>query len=624
MTEQRQRPSTKRTPISGEPWYELAEGDPELPKRVFSDLLSIRGNWGSRYAKWDASEKLLGTTSQGASGYWNKALTYDGRNLEYSVVRSVRDALRARLGTRRSKPRAYTSGARYTVRERARLNTKMVKAIFSRANVYKKALKIFDDVLDYGVGYGLPFEIKGKIRFDRVHPRTLLMNEPDYGVPDEWYRFLDVPKRQVVAQFPDFENEIMRSGTMDTERGNDMQAIESGWTTIAESWFTPQDLAGRHCIVCGDAALVDDEWQSASPGAVPNRFFEPSEGFVGDSLSDLLGDIQDEISYLLERIQDTMDIGGTLKLLVDGGAGVQIETLSNELIQVIKHNGTKGNPAQILAIPAIDPVYFQQLDRLEGKAFSLVGLSELWAQSEKPAGLNSGAALQEMNDTTSARFLDVAQYQDSWYVELARSCIALSSSIPGFKVPINGEFVAWQDIELDEDEYDLTIAPVSLIPDSAPGVIQRILDDAQLDANLAADQLVLLDSLDHEAYVRQLIAPKLAVEKLLDEAFYDHKASKFNKKLDLAYFDRKAVLYWNQAYLKDDDVAMELIEKLQAKSAEAQGLMEAPMPTEEAPMESGGPMPMGEGMPPPEAMGPGPGGPMPPPGMPAGGPAQMM
>lgn len=613
-----------RTPSNAEPWYELPEGDPELAKRVFGDLQAIKANWGTRYAKWDAAERLIGTTSKGGAGYWNKALSYDGRNLEYSVVRSVRDALRARLGTRKSKPRAYTSGARYLVREKARLNTKMVKAIFSRANVYIKALKIFDDVLDYGVSYGKPFDVGGKIQFDRAHPRTVVMDEPDYGLPSEWYQFLDVPKRQLICQYPDFENEIMRSGPMDAGE-SDTAEVQSGWTTVAESWFTPQDAEGRHIIVCGDASLVDDDWKSKAPGIVPNRFFEPSEGFVGDALGDLLGDIQDEISYLLERIQDSMDIGGTLKLLVDASSGLQVETLSNQLIQVIKHNGTKGNPAQVISIPAIDPVYFQELDRLEGKAYSLVGLSELWASSEKPAGLNSGRALNEMNDITSTRFLDIAQMLDAWYVEVARSCISLASSIDGFKVPINGEWIEWSDIELSEDEYDLTIAPVSLVPDSAPGTIQRILDDAQLDANLAADQLVLLDSLDHEAYIRQLIAPKLAVEKLLDEALYDHSAKNFNKKLDLKYFDQKAVLYWNQAYLKEDDRAMELIEKLQAESAEAQGLMQEPAPEE---LTAVGPDQMGGGMPPGEA---GPGGPMPPgmppgapPGLPAGGPPAMM
>jgi hypothetical protein len=155
-----------------------------------------------------------------------------------------------------------------------------------------------------------------------------------------------------------------------------------------------------------------------------------------------------------------------------------------------------------------------------------------------------------------------------------------------------------------------------MVPDSAPGKIQQIIDDAQVDANLAADQLVLIDSLDHEAYVRQLIAPKLACEKYLDEIFYDHKRESLNPKLDLEYLNNKAVLFWNQAYLVDDQKAMELLEDLQADIAAKQGLMQPPAPAPEqmppmpapgAEMATPGGVPIsGPGpMPPPPGMAPG-------------------
>lgn len=579
MSESRIRTTSKA------PWYELPEDDPELARRVFSDLLDIKTTWTDRYAKWDRNERLVGASLGKKTRIENPRQhlgEWDGYVLNYSIVRALRDAVRARLATRRTKVRAQTAGARYLVRERARLLTKQLKGIFGRSNIYLKNHQIFNDVCDYGIGYAKPYEVSGQIRIDRVHPRSVVMDEPDSGVPSEWYHFMDVPKRQLSAQYPELEAEIWRSTIMDLERNTSARdELDTDWVTVAEGWYCPQDAEGRHIIVVSEMALVDDDWKSISPGVVPNRFFEPAEGFVGDSLPDIVGSIQEHITYLLGRIQDQMDIGGTLKLLVDAGSDVDVEVLSNELIQVIKHNGTRGVPIQLVPIPAIDPVYFQELDRAKGEAYSLVGMSELWASSEKPAGLNSGKAISEMDDITSARFLDIAQCLDYWYVELGRACKALASSIPGFQISVNGVSIPWSEIELSEDEYDLSIAPVSMLPDTAPGTIQKILDDAQTDANIAADQLVLLDSLDHEAYVRELIAPKLAAEKYLDEIFYDHKNKGLAPQLDLVYLESKRVLRWNQAYLKEDQKAMDMLDRLGAQILSKQEQLSAPAPGSE-------------------------------------------
>ena len=599
---------TSPTRLATKPWQDMDEGDTDLAKQVISDLCETKKNWGTRYAKWDKVDELIGTKAT-TTGFWNKSITYNGTTLEYSVIRSVRDALRSRLATRRPKVRAFTSGARYTVREKARQTTKFVKGVFNRSDIYTKNHQIFNDVLDYGIGYAKPFEVKGRIKMDRVNPRYVVMDEPENGDPTLWWHFFDCRKSALCKEFPEHEADIETSGIIDLNKDGGVrtpQALTDEWCTVIEAWHCPLDEEGRHVIVVGDATLVDDEWESSQPGIVPIRFFEPSVGYVGDCLVDIIGDIQDRVYYLLARIQDMMDIGGTLKVVVDSSSGLNVEILSNELIQVLKHNGTKGVPIQVISIPAIDPVYFQELDRCEGKAYTLLGLSELWANSEKPAGLTSGKAIAEVDDATSKRFLHIAQKEDAWYVALADSICSLAESISGFKIHVNGEKIAYKDIKLKKDEYDLVVAPVSIVSDTAPGVLQKIIDDSQLDAQIAADQLVLLDSFDHEAYVRQLIAPRLACDKYLDELMYDHKNRGLDKHLDLAYLEKKAVLVYNQAYLAEDEEAMDLILDLQTiLDATKEEMQTATQPPQPMPGQAPAGAPPGTpGMAPPPAGGP--------------------
>jgi hypothetical protein len=567
---------------------------------VFDDLVDIRKSWGGRYAKWDRVDELMGVCDR-ETGYWNKSLRFDpeSETLEYSALRSVRDAMRARLATRKPKPRAYTAGARYTVREKARQTTKQIKQIFSRSGIYPQGHRVFNDVMDYGIGFYKSFESGGLIRTQRVHPRMVVMDEPDYGDPSVWFNFFDVRKSALVKDHPDFESEIMRSSLVDLHKGGAKEGSESDdWTTVVESWYCPTSKDGRHIISVNEIPLVDDSWRSTVPGVVPVRFFEPGSGYVGDCLVDICGSLQDRIYFLLAKITDMMNLGGTLKILVDGGSGLDVEVMSNELIQVLKYNGTKGIPVQVVQIPAIDPVYFQELDRCEGKVYSLMGVSDMWVSSEKPPGLNSGKALGEMEDITSTRFLDVSQKVDNSFVDLAWSCTSLASSIPGFRVSVNGEDVPWKEIQLDEDEYDISIAPVSILPDTSPGVIQKIIDDAQLDANIAADQLVLFDSIDHEAYVRQIIAPKLACEKYLDEIFWDHKNRGLNPNLDLKYLDKRRLYFWNQAFLKEDERAMDMLEDLKDQIDGALAEMQGPSPYEQAQSPMGAPPGAPGGVPP--------------------------
>lgn len=572
--------------INSTPWYRVSE-EAHLPNAVQTAMQTYKGKCSNRYSHWDFAELLLGTSKNdfgSSGGLWRSAMQFEDSRLKYSIIRSIRDAMKARLATRRPKVRAFTAGARYTVREKARLITKVIKGIFNRSDLYIQNHQIFNDVLDYGIGYAKPYEVEGVIKIDRVHPRCVIIDEPDYAPPTEWFQVEDVNKYELAEQYPEFEDEISRS----TLVGSEQSEQDGDFCTVIEAWYTPASKQGRHCIVTSECVLVDDEWDSDKPGIVPVRFYDPSVGFVGDNLVDILGDIQYEIDYLLMRIQDHLDLGGTLKILVDASSQVNVSVLNNDLIQVIKHNGTKQVPIQVIQIPPIDPVYFQELDRLEQKAYNLVGLSELWSQSQKPVGLNSGRALSEMDDITSARFLHISQKEDDMYVRVAKACLTLADSINGFKIYVNGQLIPWSDIGLSEDEYDISIAPVSIVPDTSPGVIERIINDAQINPELAADQLVLFDSLDHEAYIRQLISPKLAVEKYLDEVLYDHKDSGLDDNLDLNYMQNKAILYYNQAYIDDDKKAQDMLLEVLSNIRDAQKRMKSPGPEQPMP---GAPIP---------------------------------
>ena len=71
----------------------------------------------------------------------------------------------------------------------------------------------------------------------------------------------------------------------------------------------------------------------------------------------------------------------------------------------------------------INEQYMKTVQILKEQAYELVGISQLSAQSSKPAGLNSGIALTTMEDIESDRFETQLSQVIRAYVDITRVCI---------------------------------------------------------------------------------------------------------------------------------------------------------------------------------------------------------
>jgi hypothetical protein len=175
--------------------------------------------------------------------------------------------------------------------------------------------------------------------------------------------------------------------------------------------------------------------------------------------------------------------------------------------------------------PAVAPEVYQQIDRIWQRMFEVVGISQLSAQSQKPAGLNSGKALQTYADIESERFqVSFRLYQDM-FLRLARLTIAVAREVsdenPDFMVKSitrkTMKAVRWADADMDDNDYALkeyATSAFALTPEARMQQIQdslnsgsplitpqegrRLLNDPDLDAfdaladasyNLVMDQV---------------------------------------------------------------------------------------------------------------------------------------
>jgi len=553
------------------PWYAVEEED-KIHGAVLDTLRSVMDGATDRLDRWDVNEILMnearydsivGTSNQKPpSGYGRStAGLMDGR-LRYNIIRAIGDALKARIASSRPKIRMKTWGARYDLRELARMHTRMFRGIFAASDFYTTAQQIFTDSYMYGIGYAKPYEVNGRVRIDRVHPRCVYMDEPDYGNPCSWFQVEYVSKYELKEMFPECEEDIGRSSKIsgvgpDWSPGGRLQDSEiqnNPRCTVVEAWYVSPSGDGRHVIVTDQCTLVDEDWSSDQPGIVPFRFFEPAKGFIGQSFVDQLKEIQKEINYILVKIQDHMNLGGTLKVFVDASSRIAVDKLNNEHLQIIKYTGMRGMPIQVVQIPAVDRTYFEQIDRLEQKAYNLVGISELFATAEKPAGIESAKAMSQYEDIQSSRFLHIGQ---KWQMFFNKTAVATLNMLreSGATVKVGERTLKGNDFDLGKNMFEIAPSIVSILPDSPSGVIQAVSDYAQMDPQIAADAVALLEDLDLEAYLERSLAPKLYVSKIVDKMLFDHDPVSPDATINLEFAIKQATFAIQQAKLADDSKA---------------------------------------------------------------------
>lgn len=131
----------------------------------------------------------------------------------------------------------------------------------------------------------------------------------------------------------------------------------------------------------------------------------PIKGGYSTSMIDDIYSIQTEIDQTTDTIHQAFSLNPANTIFIPEGSDVKPSMLTNQIGQIIQFNAAGGltNPITVSTPAPISPAYMEYLKFMEEKAFNITGLSQLSAQSKKPSGLDSGVALQTLEDVESER-----------------------------------------------------------------------------------------------------------------------------------------------------------------------------------------------------------------------------
>ena len=346
----------------------------------------------------------------------------------FNLVQACADTLVSRLSQARPQPKFLTDNADYRQRHLAQRLNQFILGEFYQTHAYEKATKMLRDAIVMGTGCLKVYEDEnGKVGVDRVLESDLFVDDNDSinGEPQQLIQLKLMDRDKLMANSPKKTHATIES----TPQSYPDNSPDSGRTTadqvmVVEAWKlasgtdpkAPGYMPGRHVITTAAGVIFDEEWHKTKFPFVFMNYSDQFLGFWGQGLATQLFGTQMTLNRILYTIARAITLVGVPRVFIDQSSKVVKSHQNNELGVIVTYSGVK--PSYEVA-PCNAPELYAERDKLIQYGFQQCGVSAMQATSQKPEGLNSGAAIRSYDDISTDRFAELSKKFDNVFIDLA-------------------------------------------------------------------------------------------------------------------------------------------------------------------------------------------------------------
>ena len=231
-----------------------------------------------------------------------------------------------------------------------------------------------------------------------------------------------------------------------------------------------------------------DAWENDVIPFLTITYDDPISTKSTTSVVDLLYSIQRQVDSILDKISEAVDRSLVNIITIPNNSNIKDEKMSNKVAQIIRYDFTSemtGNPVGIQTPAPIDGSYINLLNKFTDDAYQMVGISELSVTSQKPAGLDSGKALQSLENIEADRFQLQVNKVVHMYDEVARICTEL---FDGSILPVSNDRMklSWKLLRKINEKMTIQFTAVdneSKLPSGKSVEIQNLAKSGFLPVN---------------------------------------------------------------------------------------------------------------------------------------------
>ncbi len=475
-------------------WWQCT-GD-ELGQIVWAVASGLESDQGFRRNR--AKESLSLYEGRTMRGLHAGAYTLEAQYQEYdlNVTRAACDTVIAEIAGRQ-KPIAkfQTSGADWKTKRRAKGLEKFVTGVmFQRQGSFLNAWQLmqttFLDAIIWGLGVAKVFWCEDKVHIERHFEHELYVDpvEARYGDPQNLFHIYTMERDKAIYTFaldPDLElsdqrraeiaERIERTEEVDPEiYGNNPRVAKA--IKVVECWRLrhADGTPGKHAFVINNMCLHEEEWTRDCFPFVVMRWESDRMGWYAKGLVEQGEAIHRELNQNAVRMQERFRICGGKRTYVEQDS-VDMEDMQSNDAEVIIEYKKGSQPPQEVAPKPISESELTWMNDVYQKYFEITGVSQMRASARKEPGVTAGVAIRTLNDMQTARFALKAKGYEDAYVQLADQIIlcAREASADGDEVSVKfDKEIVWKDVEVPEDQFTITIAPASSLPNDPAGRLQ--------------------------------------------------------------------------------------------------------------------------------------------------------
>lgn len=231
-----------------------------------------------------------------------------------------------------------------------------------------------------------------------------------------------------------------------------------------------------------------DAWENDVVPFLTITYDDPISTKSTTSVVDLLYSIQRQVDSILDKISEAVDRSLVNIITIPNNSNIKDEKMSNKVAQIIRYDFTSemtGNPVGIQTPAPIDGSYINLLNKFTDDAYQMVGISELSVTSQKPSGLDSGKALQSLENIEADRFQLQVNKVVHMYDEVARICTEL---FDGSILPVSNDRMklSWKLLRKINEKMTIQFTAVdneSKLPSGKSVEIQNLAKSGFLPVN---------------------------------------------------------------------------------------------------------------------------------------------
>lgn len=495
-------------------------------KNAITKLTAYDGN---RYQKYNRNYKLycyspnvsLDTFDQ-TVGYYQQGF-FDASDdttssIQENIIYSCISSLVSKIASQKARPFINTVNGTFSDIQTAKAAQQYFDILYDEQNIYKTISNVFRDCCIFDTGWVfIDRDSKSVIRANPWQVYTSKL-ESSYGC-----------RKQIAYKIEHYPTILLED--IDTTKE---ECTYIRYWNIKDHKFVTFIPELQH--------YEEKDWEPDTLPFIDIHYESPINGTSSQSVVDMLYGIQMEIDTILEKIKEASQLNPANTIFIPEQSTIKATKLNNQVGQVVTYTATPnmtGSPVTVATPAFIDGQYITLLESLKNDAYELVGISQLSATSQKPIGLDSGAALQTMENIESDRFQTQLNQVLRLYVDIAKAIISIypknEEILPDTKSRLN---VKWSDILKVKEKMSIQFSAAdSLSKDPATKLKQlqmlsqagilpanRIaslmqMPDLELgysfaDNNLNAINTVIKDCIENDIYE---VPPYISIESLKPE-----------------------------------------------------------------------------------------------------------